>query len=544
MSAADRALIVQRFRLAATASVFIGAQLNESADRFADAIGRITPDDDEVFDDVIANVEGLDRDSYHPMMLAAEALAACLLRSGDYAPIVRRWARRPHPIARTAAVAVYAKAAEFDAGTVDFGTLAYLVARLDAAPSDDDDVTRGWLGRLACQLRDTDEGAHLIELMASRGAAFRIVAGYAIASDLSGEPPERHLEVLRARTPAQRSNKEPSRRFFWLFLSLLHDADPSVAQQARQALELIRTSWPDLWNRLVTFRGRTMAGPANAGDTAPPQERFVDEAEAAVAAALADLRARTHRDWTVDDLPRLTHRDLDRSADLVSDPPGVRFALAAPRESNMGYGVLTWDPEMLEEDQRAAAAGEEPIDIVGAPRLFLSYRWSHAVDTSGGIDYFAGALFNRGYDIVFDRDPRHLDERLTAYDVLLLMYGCTHFVPLMTDELVDFLAAPPRAQKTPIDLEMQLAHALAADGKLQWLPVRADGPRLPDELFATRRFQVIGTFDDGHREDSEPIERRQLRTMLAQARARSGIAGVEVRDVTHDRLTVGPAAQG
>jgi hypothetical protein len=225
-------------------------------------------------------------------------------------------------VARTAAVAVYAKAAEFDRGTVDFGTLTDLIARLDAAPSDDDDVTRSHLGRLACMLRDTDDGARLIEQMASRGAAFRIVAAYAIASDLSGEPLERHLEVLRGRTPTPSPDQEPSRRYFWLFLSLLYDADPSVAPHARQALELIRTSWPDLWNRIVTFRGQTLAGPPGPAETAPPEERFANDATAAVEMALADLRARTRRDWTIDDLARITHRDLDRSADGSGHPRG------------------------------------------------------------------------------------------------------------------------------------------------------------------------------------------------------------------------------
>jgi hypothetical protein len=365
--------------------------------------------------------------------------------------------------------------------------------------------------------------------MAGRGPEFRIQAAHAIASDLSTEPPERHLEVLRAMTPIPLSKREPPRRYFWLFLSLLHDADPAVAQHARYALDLIRASWPELWNRFVNFRGRVMAeGPAAA--TAPRSGTYAGDAASAVDAALRDLRARTGRDRTRDELSLLTHRDLARPDD--PDPRGVRFALGAPRESNMQWGVRTWDPDLLEQDQRAEAAGEEPIRPVGSPRLFLSYRWSHEVDTSGGLDFFAGALFGRGYDLVFDRDPRHLDKHLTAYDVLLLLYGCTHFVPLLTDELVDYLAAPPRVTKTPIDLELELARTLEAEGTLRWLPVRLDSPWPSDELFPTRMFQVVATFADGRRQGSEPMERRQVRASLAGARAMGDVVSVAVYDVT------------
>ncbi len=532
MSAADRARIVQRFRFAASASIAIGANLNEAADRFYEAISRAPAEDYPVFDDVIAEVEDREGESYHPMMLAAEALAACLLRSDDYAPIVRGWAHRDSPVARTAAVAVYSKASDFDRGKIDFDTLAELVASLDDAPDEDDEVTRMYLSRLACKLRDTSEGADLIETMASRGAPLRIAAVHAIASDLSMEPPERHLAVLRDRESTPPSKEEPPRRLFWLFLSLLHDADPSVSQQAQYALELIRRSWPGLWNRLVNFRASPVSeGPNPLRDAGGPAAQFANDAAAAVETALAELRARTNKQWTPDELAQVRQADLDRSKSAAGNPRGVKFALRAPADSNKQHGVLTWDPEMLAQDQQAEAAGEAPIRIDGAPRLFLSYRWSQAVDQSGAIDFFAGSLFNRGYDLVFDRDPRHLEKQLSAYDVLLLLYGCTHFVPLLTDELVDFLAEE-RAAKTPIDLEMELARTLEAEGQLQWLPVHMNSPSPPEEIFPTRQFQVIATFADGHRGGSQPIERRHVRAVLAQVRAMPDVVDVAVHDVT------------
>jgi hypothetical protein len=163
---------------------------------------------------------------------------------------------------------------------------------------------------------------------------------------------------------------------------LLHDPDPAVAQHAGLALALIRASWPGLWNRLVSFRleGPGERGPvARAGKTTA---EFANDAKTAVAAALADLRARTGREWMPDELRNLTARELDRSTGSGPNPPGVDFALEAPRAANARAGVLTWDPGMVEQDRMAEAAGEEPLRIVGTPRLFLSYRWSQEVRTS------------------------------------------------------------------------------------------------------------------------------------------------------------------
>src|SRR5262245_10952722 len=120
---AMRVRVVQRFQFAASASIPLGTRPNEAADRFFEAISELPREEYAVFDEVIAQVERMQRDSYHPMMIAAEALAACLLRSNDYAPIVHGWANRAHPTAHTAAVAAYSKASEFDRSKVNFDLL-------------------------------------------------------------------------------------------------------------------------------------------------------------------------------------------------------------------------------------------------------------------------------------------------------------------------------------------------------------------------------------------------------------------------------------
>jgi hypothetical protein len=62
-------------------------------------------------------------------------------------------------------------------------------------------------------------------------------------------------------------------------------------------------------------------------------------------------------------------------------------------------------------------------------RLFLSYRWSYDDDDVGfWVEEFASWLFNRGYDIVYDRDPRHIDKDFTSNDLLA---GLLAFYPFV-----------------------------------------------------------------------------------------------------------------
>jgi hypothetical protein len=143
---------------------------------------------------------------------------------------------------------------------------------------------------------------------------------------------------------------------------------------------------------------------------------------------------------------------------------------------------------------------------------------------------------------VFDRDPRHLDKQLDASDVLLLVPGCTHFVPLVTSELVEFVSRRPREPLTPIDLEWDLARRLT---RLRWLGVRHSGDALPppltpdavadlreaplglpDTLLPPCRFDVVVTAADGSTTELLGLGRHDLREAIA------GSVAAKIRDVT------------
>jgi hypothetical protein len=229
---------------------------------------------------------------------------------------------------------------------------------------------------------------------------------------------------------------------------------------------------------------------------------------------------------------------LDRSVSGPARPRGVEYALRFPRLANRRAGFLTWNPEVLEREM----AGGEPLAIRDSPRLFISYRWSDAIEVNTAIDHYASRLWDLGYDIVFDRDPRHLDKQLNATDVLLLLPGCTHIVLLVTDDLVEFATGRPHEVPTPLDLEWDLAQQLT---HLRWLGVWHAGDELPAPLshdsvadmrenpvgpmtmlFPECRFHVVATAPDGSRIELPGVGRHDLREAIA------GSVAAEIRDVT------------
>ena len=98
------------------------------------------------------------------------------------------------------------------------------------------------------------------------------------------------------------------------------------------------------------------------------------------------------------------------------------------------YGRCFWDPELLEQDVEAERGGSHLPRPSGAPRLFLSYRWTYDDDDLGSwVEEFASWLFNRGYEIVYDRDPRHIEKGFTSNDLLALLPSCSQMIALVTD---------------------------------------------------------------------------------------------------------------
>jgi hypothetical protein len=293
------------------------------------------------------------------------------------------------------------------------------------------------------------------------------------------------------------------------------------------------------------------------GETAMPEARLAPDAtpvkdvQFAVTRAMTTLAARTGRVWTTKDLQTLTQADLARAAGETAQGRGLTFALRFPQESNAAHGVLTWDPQLLEQEMKLEASGRTLPRPIGAPRLFLSYRWSQSIDEIGLIDYFAGRLHMVGYDIVFDRDPRYLGRGLEADDVLLLMYGCTHFVPFVGEEMTSILEGGNARDKSPVELEWDLALTLRRSRRpLGWLGIQYSGDRLPkpltkaavadvreswdtfDQLFPRCAFRVESSFKDGRRVTSEPLKRTDLPDAIAAAQARRGCVEVTVHDVT------------
>jgi hypothetical protein len=535
-----------KFRAACIAADRSLPQARPLADDFFDAISAAPLADSSLaFDAVMADVERLPANrAFEPMMIAGEALAACLLRAPEYGDVVRRWLLRDHASARTAGMRCYSKVADYDFSRIDGDAVAALATRLDRMSplSNVDEVTLSYIARMAGKLRDESLGIRIIEQLAGQGVESRVAATHAIAFDIALAPSASKLSVFAQLGPVRARRDPPNRRLSWLFNSLRHDADPAVATAAETNMQLIQQSWPETWKRMIELRAGQVVTPDDSGAQAPVQYKDAANAKAAVDDALADLQTRTGRQWTRDMLVTLTHADLAR--ENAAQPRGVDFALRFPEQSNQRQGVLTWDPQLVEE--------EALPHVIGAPRLFISYRWSNEVAEVGLIDMLAGRLHMSGYDIVFDRDPRYLDLGLSAGDVLLLLYGCTHFIPLITGELLDFLARPPSNPKTPIELEWELARSRERTRTpLRWLGAWLSGEQLPkwlaqrlavdmreswldafDRAFPPCRFEVTGIKKGGVRGKSNVVDRRTLRDAIQTQSSKRGYEGVEVRDVT------------
>jgi hypothetical protein len=311
------------------------------------------------FDAVAAQLELLaPKRIFEPAMLAGELLAAHALASSADAGLSRRWIERPHPGPRLAAMRACSKLCEYNTGLVDGAMLRALADRDDLDPT-----TLGYLAQVAGRLRGEEKGELLIEQLGHQAPPRRVVAVHAITYSVAMDPPFAKLPAFECFGPPRLVSGPPSRRLLRLLAALLDDADPEVAAAAEQAAQVGRHAWPE------------------------------------IDAPLADLM--------------MAVRGLaaeQPSASASVHPRGVEFALRAPGRISARHGKLSWSPELLEEERAAEAAGAPLPRAIGAPRLFLSYRWADNPSEDTLIDDVAGGLHMRGYDLVFDRDPRHLDD--------------------------------------------------------------------------------------------------------------------------------------
>jgi len=134
---------------------------------------------------------------------------------------------------------------------------------------------------------------------------------------------------------------------------------------------------------------------------------------------------------------------------------GFRAAAAGGQRAQ---GVLTWDPALVQgrsSEELQACRDSRP----GAPRLFLPTAGARPGEV-GFNRLIAGRSTCSGRH-VFDA-IRELEKGLSAGDVLLLLYGCTHFCPSQREMLALLCSGPTSGVRSPTELEWQLARTLSA----------------------------------------------------------------------------------
>ena len=140
----------------------------------------------------------------------------------------------------------------------------------------------------------------------------------------------------------------------------------------------------------------------------------------------------------------------------MSSPEGpsvIQQLLQRVEVINSQQGFMAWDPERLALDPVGDPGPAYPRlrpPTQKSPRLFISYGWSRdqthdTYETDLWVDAFAGFLFGRGYDIVFDRDPRNFHKDLSWQALLLRMNDCNYFVPIISDAYIERIASPHAA---------------------------------------------------------------------------------------------------
>jgi hypothetical protein len=198
--------------------------------------------------------------------------------------------------------------------------------------------------------------------------------------------------------------------------------------------------------------------------------------------------------------PRRVRRyasDMPRREFPTRGPSVLQQLLRRAKELNDRAGFMAWDPERLSAHPVADPGRDYPRltpPTPESPRLFLAYAWArdeNGVDDYGfdlWMDAFAGHLFNTGYDIVFDRDPRNFDKELSAGAVLIRMNDCNFFVPVVTEQSAARLAAGGAAGWAVA--EWNHARQAAEAGFLAFIGIWYSGDVLPAPLTAENTIDI------------------------------------------------------
>jgi hypothetical protein len=162
--------------------------------------------------------------------------------------------------------------------------------------------------------------------------------------------------------------------------------------------------------------------------------------------------------------------------------------LLRARFLNDRAGFLAWDPDrLLEEPDGDPLTPRLPPATPAEPRLFISYVWEEG-EHEQWMDAFAGMLFNDRYGIVYDRDPRNADGRLSAQAVQIRMVDCNVFVPILTDTYIERVAGGAWSGSTwsgatgAAGAEWGRALRLLEEGYLGFIGIWLSGGPLPPPL--------------------------------------------------------------
>jgi len=249
----------------------------------------------------------------------------------------------------------------------------------------------------------------------------------------------------------------------------------------------------------------------------------------------------------------MNHAKLYELLGPRSHDSGVDAWLKRPDLVSREHGRLFWDLDLVHQDMETERLGRHLPRATDAPRLFLSYSWGHDDETIFWIEEFAGWLFNRGYDIVFDRDPRHKAKGFTSNDLLWLLAGCSQMIALIDDGYQERIRDPKRT--SPLCQEFALApHFFRQFRQPRLLGLWIKGERLlppftpqwvvdyrdedayrarRDAAFPIRQYKVVGVAQDGSVREVGPMERRSVRDTVHSMLTEQGAEGVAVRDVTN-----------
>lgn len=260
----------------------------------------------------------------------------------------------------------------------------------------------------------------------------------------------------------------------------------------------------------------------------------------------------------------LDHAKLFHLVGPKSHEGGVNAFLVRQGVIAKQYGRLLWEPELLNQDLEAERSGRLLPRPSGAPRLFIGHSWANDQDVDIKVEEFAAWLFNRGYDLVYDRDPRHIEKGLSSDEILALLPSCSQMIAIVTDSYQERIRDPMRTspacqefslapqlyrlnkQPTLLGLWLQ-GEELVQPFSAQWvLDCRHDEifPGQRANSFPVRQFEVVCRQANGSENRIGPMKRLDVRPLVEQLLAEAPGCRLLVRDITnqatkhHDSLAV------